>query len=422
VKERLASLAFAACAFALFWMLFLPKPALPTDAAGKPLSTDAGKDGLLALERWLAGDALKAGAIRQRFDEAGALPPGTGNLLIIMMPHAVGLTFEERQKLDQWIGRGNTLLVMASLDDTPRWTLGIDQELVDDLARLVRIRFSVIETDADATPAKPATPNAAGALDDAVGSVEGSLLPVVGDSIFRGVTSIATVSELPASRWRARAMDIAPMLELARRRDTGDAAVWWKAFNGGQVIISAYASPFTNAALGKADNARWFANIVRIAVRAGGHVAFDDFHQGSSAGYNGDAFFADPRLHLTLWWLLALWLIFVVATPPFRPAPAHRPALDDAAFLRTATGFFANSLVPAVAARRLLEHFFNDLRRRLGLREDGAPVWDWLAQQARISSADLDALRALQERAAAGRRLNLNALHNLLLKISGKLT
>ena len=422
MKERVLSLAFAACALALFWALFFPKPAAPGDMPSKPLSTNSGGEGMLALARWLADEKLNVLAVRQGFDQLGCLPPGAGNLLIVSLPHTVAPTVTEIQHLDEWVGRGNTLLVLAALDDTPRWTLGIDQELVEDLARLVRVKFTVIAPESDAKLNTDATPDAATALRDALPAGENRLSPVAQESMFAGVTRIATVSELPASRWRATSMDIAPMLETARRTDNGDTAVWWRAFQGGRVIISAYSSPFTNVALGKADNARWFSNIVSFALRPGGRIAFDDFHQGSSAGYNGEAFFADPRLHRTLWCLLALWLIFVVATPPFRPAPAARLALDDAAFLRTTAGFFANSLAPAVAARRLLEHFFNGIRRRLGLHEDGAPVWDWLARQARVSAKELDSLRSLHARAAEGRRLNLNELHALLLKISGKLT
>jgi hypothetical protein len=64
--------------------------------------------------------------------------------------------------------------------------------------------------------------------------------------------------------------------------------------------------------------------------------------------------------------------------------------------------------------------FFNDLRRRLSLAEDGRPLWEWLERQPRVSRSDLDALRALETRLRSGKRVDLVRLHNLLLRLQGQ--
>jgi hypothetical protein len=412
VKERLLSLGFAAAALLLFWALILPKPTVAGAEASRPLAGDAGDAGYRGLERWLKAETIGVSSVRRRFNEPGVLPDGTGHLLLTTMPHAVPLTTREHERLDAWVGRGNVLLVMAALDDTPRWTIGTEDGFLAELARTTRIEFSTIGTQPD-TPS-----DARAALAAALRPSHGTLAPVAPYALFAGVAAIAIVSELPASRWQARAMDLGPLLEVARRSDTRDAAVWLTPYHRGRIIVSGYASPFSNGALGSADNARWLADIVQSSLRANGRVLIDDVHQGLTDDYDAKAFYADPRLHRTLGWLLLLWFLLVIATPPFRPAPGGPPPVDDAALLLTTAGFLANAVAPRAVARRLLEHFFNRIRRRLGLAEDGQPVWDWLQNDARVAARDLEQLRRLHARASAGRRVELATLHGLLLRLS----
>ena len=84
--------------------------------------------------------------------------------------------------------------------------------------------------------------------------------------------------------------------------------------------------------------------------------------------------------------------------------------------------FLAERIAPAHVAQRLLANFFNSIRERLSLPQDGQPVWGWLAEQASVADADLQALRRLHARAQAGQRIDLIALQNCLTSITGKLT
>ena len=65
----------------------------------------------------------------------------------------------------------------------------------------------------------------------------------------------------------------------------------------GSILLSAGGTLFTNRALGNADNAGLFANIVSARVARDGVVLFDDLRQGLSANYDPARFYRDPRLY-----------------------------------------------------------------------------------------------------------------------------
>ncbi|MBS0396971.1 MAG: hypothetical protein JSR54_20295, partial [Proteobacteria bacterium] len=261
----------------------------------------------------------------------------------------------------------------------------------------------------------------ASALESLVAPGPVTLAPVAPHPLFAGVGTLSAASDLPASRWVAAGREREPLLTLARRGDDGAAAVWVEPAGRGRIVISAYASLLGNGRLGEAGNARWLSNLLADALGPGGRVLIDDAHQGAGDGYDARAFFADPRLHRTLAWLVAVWLVLVVGTQALRPAPAGPAPRDDTAWLATTAGYFANALAPALAGRRLLEHFANGLRRRLALPEDGVPPWDWLEADARIAPSELERLRAFDARLAAGRRVDVAALDRLLSELTRRL-
>jgi hypothetical protein len=153
-----------------------------------------------------------------------------------------------------------------------------------------------------------------------------------------------------------------------------------------------------------------------------GVFIFDDAHQGLVNFYDPERFFADPRLHRTLLWILLLWLVFVLGSQRLRGAAVRAEPIDDVAMLRVSAGFFANTIRPAAVARRLFEHFFNSLRRRLCLPENGSPVWEWIAGQARVPRSELDGLRRSYERSQANHSVNLVELQAQLAQLAGHLT
>jgi hypothetical protein len=151
-------------------------------------------------------------------------------------------------------------------------------------------------------------------------------------------------------------------------------------------------------------------------------VIFDDVHQGAVGYFDAKAFYADPRLHRTIGWLVLLWFIFVLGIQRLNARPDDWRPADVTAFLGRSGEFLASSVAPATAGTRLLANFFNSIRRRLGLPEDGAPTWEWLSSQGAVTRGELSELQELHERIQAGRRFNLPRLQNLLNQLRGKTT
>jgi hypothetical protein len=203
--------------------------------------------------------------------------------------------------------------------------------------------------------------------------------------------------------------------------DGREGGIWVKQQGQGQIVTLAVAGLFSNREIGSADNAKFLSNLIGWSLREGGAVLFDDAHQGSVGYYDAKAFYADPRLHRTLAWLVLLWLIFVLGVQRLRVhADGWRPA-DVTAFVNTSGDFFAAALTPAAAAQRMLANFFNSIRRRLGVAENGAPLWEWLASQATVPMNDVTELRELHRQVQYGRGFDLSRLQNLLSSLQGKI-
>jgi hypothetical protein len=217
-------------------------------------------------------------------------------------------------------------------------------------------------------------------------------------------------------------MDRSAALQIGQIAGSGEPAIWVRRQGAGQVITFAVASIFSNELIGEQDNARLLSNIIAWSRSPSGVVIFDDAHQGSVSYYDAKAFFADPRLHRTVGWIVLLWFVFVLGVQHLRRRNSDWNPADVTAFIGTSGEFFAATLTPAAAGARLLANFFNPIRRRLALREDGTPVWDWLSAQAGVSANELSELRRLQDRIRSGRRVDLIRLQNLLSGLQGNLS
>jgi hypothetical protein len=239
-------------------------------------------------------------------------------------------------------------------------------------------------------------------------------------ALLSEVRNLRAVSDLPASRWRALAKDGAMALTLAQRADNLDPVLWLIHAGQGQIIVCALASPFSNREIALANNARLLSNIIGWSRAPQGRVIFDDAHQGLVAFYDPQAFFKDPRLHRTLWWLVLLWLAFVLGPLHLRSAYSSWRPVDEAALIEASGRFYSAAVAPLDAAWRLLENFFNGLRRRLGLPANGEPLWEWLDARAGVSSRERTLLHSMFARVYAGERVDLTRLHNLLSELQGK--
>jgi Domain of unknown function (DUF4350) len=427
VKDRLITLALAAGALAAFYVLFMPKPELPQERVTRPLSTEAGPNGYLGLQRWLAGAKIPVISLRDRYGALATVTPTakTGNLLITTAPHIYPLRDSEAQPLQDWITAGNTLLVLAGLSDTPEWSMGegVDAQFMDHMQTMTGLTFKMIPPPAPKEGDKvqqPTTRDAVLAVTRLVEPTRYESSPNGEHPLLDGVHSIRAVSEFPTAQWQASS-ERAVVLELASDHTSGVPALWLMPYGDGQVIVSAYGSLFTNKVLGELDNARLLGNIVHWSLGEKGHIIIDDAHQGLVAFYDPDKFFADARLHRALLWLLALWLVFVLGPRRLRGATDRWNPLDVTSFVRATGGFMARVLRPAAAAQQLFANFFNEIRSRLGMPTDGAPLWDWLAARSVIPAADLNRMQDLHRRVVARRRIDLAELHNLIARVRAQL-
>lgn len=416
----MVTLGLAVCALALFWVLFLPKPQPPEAAPPLPLSTEGRASGYLAAWRWLAAERVREVAWHERFDrllEQTALPTG-GNVLFTTLPNKLPIGAREATRLDAWVERGNTLVVLAALDDTPAWALASSSQLIEQVGRLTRLKFEALPQEDN-----PKSGGAAlRAAVDAWRAPRDSLIePVGAQPLLEDVHRVRVSSDLPASRWRATPMDAAAVLDLATLSAGNDAVMWLKRQGRGQVITFAFAGVFSNRDLGSGDNGKLLSNIIAWALQPGGAVIFDDAHQGAVNFYDAKAFFADARLHRTLAWLVLLWFVFVLGVQGLRVHPQEWRAADITAFIGITGEYFASTLTPPAAAARLLENFFDTVRLRRGLSENAAPDWSWLSRQASVSPADVAALRESHARIQEGRRIDLQKLQNLLHTLQGKI-
>ena len=409
MRERWITLLLAAGALAAFYALFFPKPQ-PAPAVGAlPLSTDKGAEGYWALWQWLGEERIPRVSLRLQYDHlSGSLPRPSGNLLLVTMPQRLATRTAELAALEQWVERGNTLLIVAALEDEPGWAMTTSDPLM--MQRLERITGLRFKERRDARSALKALTS--GQID---------VRPQGDFPLLAKVRHLTTLTYLSRS-WRASPAGGRLPLELASRADNGDPVIWLERRGEGQVIFCDAASPFSNAGVLKDDNALLLANIIAWSRGPGGAVVFDDAHQGLTAFYDAKAFFADPRLHATLGWIVLLWLVFVLGPQPLRVRRREWQPVDEITYVEAGARYLAAVVRPADAAQRLIDDFLEWLRARLrsesrDSHEARGAVWQWLEAQPAVSALERRELQACYARACAGERVNLTRLQNLLAQL-----
>lgn len=452
MKERLITLALAVAAFAAFYALMAPKPSGPEERPTRPTSIEQGPNGYLGLLRWLTAEHVPVLSLRERYGKLQQLPgldSQSGNLMLATAPQIYPLRQSEAGPLRSWVNQGNTLLIVAGLSDTPDWSMGegIDPDFMANMEAMTDLRFQQFpqtptQPETKAENGNPETASPPGPQPKAGEPAERSpsmrdqiaatikydpplrfeMKPAGPHPLLEGVTTVGALSEYPTAKWRAWLEGQGEaVVELAHDPVSGVPVLWVLPSGDGQIILSAYGSIFTNKALGSDDNARLLANIVRWSVHDGGKFIIDDAHQGLVEFYDPYAFFGDRRLHLTLWWLLGLWLLFVLSSQRLRPALSKWHPVDITGFVRATGGFMARVLRPAVVGQQLFANFFNDTRLRMGLPPNGEPLWDWLSLQTTVPPQDVQRLQDLHVKVQNGRRVDLLRLHNLLVRVRAAL-
>jgi hypothetical protein len=440
MKDRLLTLALAVAAFALFYVLLGPGPSPPQERPTRPITTEPGPNGYLALMRWLETTGLRPISFRERYTRlpaAGA--PATGNLLISTAPHLYPVRDSEIAPLRDWISAGNTLFVVAGLSDTPEWSMGegLDPAFMTHMYAMTGLSFEqhqdapgeLVESEngepgaaqPGAGTGRPTLAEAMNALERVAEPLKFEMTPAGPHPLLAGVSSVAALSEYPTAKWHVSSTTSSLVLSLAHDPATQVPVLWLVRYGQGQIIVSAYGSVLTNKLIGTADNAQLLSNVVTWSLAQEGRILIDDAHQGLVAFYDPDAFFGDRRLHWSVIWLIGLWLVFVLGPQRLRMAAARWNPRDITTFVRASGGFMARVLEPAAAAQQLFANFFNDVRRQVGLPQSGAPLWDWIEQRPAVAPDDVEQLRRLHGEALQGRRVDLLKLQNTLLRIRTQL-
>lgn len=432
MNDRLGSIAWMAGLLGLLALIFWPRN--DSEQPTRPLSSDTRSAGLAALERWLHGSRIDTHRLAQRYSAIPA--PGTaphGNILIVHVPMVLAPEAAEIAALHAWVATGNTLVVSASLLESPAWHL-VGGSILDTTELLGQLTLKVGATE----DIVDSTERAQSFLDvPAWVALSGSAKTVALDAVrdhplghgFADVrvpwdgTLIACCTEnkptpvtgagqtpapaAPAGEWRV----------VIEHQDSGQAAVWERRFGDGNIIVLGHPSLLANAAIPEHGNRRFAMNLIAGYLGPDGRVIFDDAHQGENDLYTPRELFSDIRLLYTLGFVLLCWAVYLLADAGTwervtTPRMHRRPGQAD--LVRASGGYLARRLQHRALAEGLLAPLSERLAKKWRLPAERA-LADGLALE-RVDPVVADeVLRGLSERGA--RRLDPVRWHNLILKL-----
>ena len=421
MNERASVALLALAAMVAAWALFAPKPTAPDGGYSRPLSTELRDDGLAVAANWLRANQISVRALRGRYSELDAL--ARGDVMIIHTPMRIAMRASELKRLRQWVAHGNTLLVMAALADTPAWSgpgASVTLPTVD-VASLANLQLQW-SPEARHSPLVSSSPGTRYPE-----PLETTLVPIDRHPYFSGVHEVAALSDFPAVGWVLERHgsakdddeydDEGVHLVLARTgagERQGD-GLWVVPRKDGRIVVVAVGSAFTNRAIGRADNAAFFAALVTGNLRAGGTVWFDDAHQGATSLYNPAALLRDRRLYETLAIILALWFAWVLGVQ--RLAVVSPPPLPDEADLVSSAAGLLDRTIPEREAVRLMLRRFVHRHAPEGIGEAAALRFDWLTESRPGAAEALGVLRRAAAAIDDGKRVRLVAVRRAIVTL-----
>jgi hypothetical protein len=377
-------------------------------AVSRPTTEDAGRHGMKAFYSWLAANNLNIHSLRTpvtRIDQQ-TLPP-SGNLMVVSLPFAREPLDSEWLALNNWIREGNAMLVLASLYNIPPWSGADEWSRENDITHAIseltaeefmlqrdavedeRTEFSLLDMQESIQAFKPSAYR---------------LHPAIEHSLFSNISELESIhtpglyqyknesDEIQASYWTIESESSRLGLRLLYGESQQQTAMWLLPVGKGWIYLSAFPDLLGNGVVKQQDNARWFTNLMSHTIYNGGYVIFDDYHFGLSDLYDPEAFFADHRLHNSLLFIGAFWLIYALGRSP-RLAPVRnrsaKPASRD--FIEAMAGFFTRRIKPAAIAHELAARLLEDISAHTQLSGDA--LWNWLHDHPDISQQDIQSLQ-----------------------------
>jgi hypothetical protein len=399
----------------------------------------------LGLWNWLEREHVKVVSLRDRYAtlKGDASLAETGNVLIVTMPFRTPLRSSEVQPFRAWIERGNTVLLLAALDDTPEWLKTADQaDFQNELTILTGLRFATPRAVAAERSRQRGATNGADGADDAEREAEAGekpqipppaaaaarsrrapipartaieLAPAADHPLLKGVESLHgysdDVSEVWVLRDRVRTKLI---LHLATETSTDVDAFWQIPLAGGQLFVAASGSLLANRNIGEGDARVLVRNLLRYHLGPGGAVIFDDMHQGLTSLYDPAALLRDDRLWHSIWFVLVAWLVYILGSSNrLAPPKTARSVPRQRDFISAAGGFMARRLDRRAAGQLLMDEWLDEVRRSRRL-PPGAAVWAELEATPTLARLVYAELHSLHSTLADGRAVDLVRLHNTL--------
>lgn len=426
MKDRFITLLGALAALYIVVAIFIHPQLSDRTEHSRPGSNDRGINGLQVLYTWLGQSGVPVVRLQRRYEHLSSSKdlPKRGNLLIVPLPQVTPARKRDINRLQRWIRRGNNVLFLSASSDAVLNKAQYGAGGYEMLSRFgFRLRYK-IRSDDEKKKNGDDKKSLKEVSEDMNKEVDTDLVPIGNMPLTRGVRSIrGKLSKLsPADYTLVTDSGYRASLALLIDRKTRTPAFWEVRYRHSRVWISRFGYLFSNAQLGEADNARLIANIVSASLGKNGKVIFDDMYQGQTKLYDEKAFYADSRLHNTLWFIFAFWVLYVVGhSNRIAPVQEDRKPARVADFIEAMANLFARRLTPVASARLLYSHFFDWVRLRYGLPTNGKPVWQLLETTERLDQQDIVELKKNYNDIENNRKVSLTRLVNRMQKIRSAL-
>ncbi len=406
MRDSLITLAGAF--LSLFLLVSVLSPPPQQQQYSRPTTEDEGKHGLKAVYRWLTENNVNVLSLRKpfsRIDQENL--PVSGNLMVLSLPLVREALDSEWQALNEWISNGNSVLVLAGIYHLPQWSEGKEwfreSEIITATEAITAEQYTLqrdyvedSETEFDLTDLQQSI--------EAFKPSAVQLHPAAEHALFRDVTALQswrTPGLTPQddqndaddhAHWSIGSESSRLGLRLLYADTRQQTAMWLLPVGSGWVYLSAFPDLISNRVLDQQDNAHWLANLLALSVADDGFVIFDDYHFGLSDLYDPDAFFSDKRLHNTLWFIGAFWLIYALGrSPRLAPLKQQQRGLTTADFIEATAGFASRRLKKRALARYLATRLLEELGQRTRL--EGGALWRWLRDHPAVSEHDIRRLQ-----------------------------
>ena len=427
MKDRVVSLLGALAALYVFVAIFIHPQASDFVNQSRATTEDHGAVGLRGLFTWLKESGVPVSRFQRRYGELGRQKdfPNSGNLLVVTLPQLKPARDNELDELRAWVGRGNNLLVVAASSDSQMLNMNLPYQYnTNTVLRQFGFHLQFIPPAKEEIERERSLRSLGEMAENPKADRSTELLPVGRNALTNGVEKILVKS--PRLFNTVYALTSSPVnrasLVLLQDKETRAPAFWEVRYKRSRIWVSRFAFLFSNSQLAKADNARLIANLVSVSLSGGGKVIFDDMHQGSTELYDEHAFYHDSRLHNSILFVIAFWLLYVVGHTN-RIAPIRRPKVKAKVsdFVYATANLFARRLSRVASAKLLFNHFFDWIRLKYGMPTNGQPVWQLLERTERVDKNDVAVLKRYFSEVQNNHKVNLMKLVNRMQKIRSTL-